>query len=505
MKRKLVFATWLMTFFLLLLTGGRTPVWGDSGLTFLAAQSLVDHGTPDVHPGARPDILPGTDGRFYSKYSWVPILGSVPLAWSQSLLQNVKSFPVRAVFANVVPSALGGLVSAAIVAVGGLFGVSAAVSLCVGLLTIFSTPLWNYSRMYYSEAGQAAILIWLLFAAIRAKQAEHPKPWLIFAGVLSGLALNTKLPLLLFVAAFAALYLFQRITREKIKKLLLYGGLGFAPGLSAWFWLNAVRFGRFFEAGYSTERDGSIGFSSRAWPGLYGLLLSSGKSIFLYAPLLILSLAVLRRGRQYFGGAFWPIWGAIMVYMVVVAKWWAWSGDVAWGPRLMVPVLPLLFLPLFLLDISSRRWKWAFITLAGVGIWIQVLGNLVPPMHYSLHVTRLFHGTYYSVNPPYVVRDDMLFPHFVPDFNPIAVHYWFLRSLWMSPAAWLQAYPWRSLHVPAWQPTMDWRLPYLNLWWDGSATANVVALLFLGMVVLCAGWLRRILRTNCTEESPTKP
>jgi hypothetical protein len=101
-------------------------------------------------------------------------------------------------------------------------------------------------------------------------------------------------------------------------------------------------------------------------------------------------------------------------------------------------------------------------------------------------------GTYHSLNPPYVVGDDLLFSHFVPEFSPIAAHSWLLRGLWMPAPAWLQAYPWRNLHVQAWQPTLEWKLPYVNVWWDGSPISVVIALSLVAAIGICFVWMRPV-------------
>ncbi|MFH1262710.1 MAG: hypothetical protein V1495_04610 [Pseudomonadota bacterium] len=93
-------AIWLFAFLLLLLTSGRMPIWGDAQLTSYAAQGLIAHGTPDVPPQARIDVLAGTDGRFYTKYSWVPILLSVPPAAVLPSLGSVETPALRLLFVN---------------------------------------------------------------------------------------------------------------------------------------------------------------------------------------------------------------------------------------------------------------------------------------------------------------------------------------------------------------------------------------------------------------------
>jgi hypothetical protein len=118
--------------------------------------------------------------------------------------------------------------------------------------------------------------------------------------------------------------------------------------------------------------------------GLYGLLFSAGKSVFLFSPPLILGCVGLRRfmrtpqGRED-GVLFLLLFGA---QLAIAAKWWDWSGDDAWGPRFMIPAAVLLTIPIVEL-LDARRLVAAF-ALAGTAV--QLLAVLVPGLDYVLVV-----------------------------------------------------------------------------------------------------------------------
>jgi len=76
--------------------------------------------------------------------------------------------------------------------------------------------------------------------------------------------------------------------------------------------------------------------------GLFSLLLSPGKSLFVYSPLLLLALPgtlllLRRRGCE-----------AILLLalaagnVALFACWYDWGVGVSWGPRFLVPLVPLL-------------------------------------------------------------------------------------------------------------------------------------------------------------------
>jgi hypothetical protein len=117
------------------------------------------------------------------------------------------------------------------------------------------------------------------------------------------------------------------------------------------------------------------------------------RSVFLYAPPVILFglgfTGFARRYRKYL----WLI-AAITVYVLVVySKWWAWHGGWCWGPRFLVPVVPLLLLPG--LVAVSRGGKWHLAVAVGLGIWgfiVQVgavLINYTAAYDYWIKIGRL--------------------------------------------------------------------------------------------------------------------
>ena len=137
-------------------------------------------------------------------------------------------------------------------------------------------------------------------------------------------------------------------------------------------WHNAVRFGSVFNSGYSDE-----GFTTPFYVGLYGLLFSTGKSVFLFSPIVLLGIPGLvwlwrrHRAEALLAG------GVALITLVYYAPWWAWYGGWSWGPRFLVPALPFLVLPIGAL-LLERRWSRPLAAgLAVVGIGVQILGAVV--------------------------------------------------------------------------------------------------------------------------------
>lgn len=169
-------------------------------------------------------------------------------------------------------------------------------------------------------------------------------------------------------------------------------------------WHNLVRFGSLLESGYSDE-----GFTTPLYVGLYGMLFSSGKSVFLFSPPVLLGVA----------GIFW-LWrrhradtlliaGLVLATLLYYSAWWAWYGGWSWGPRFLVPVLPFLILPIGAL-LSERVWaRWALVPLVVAGIGVQLLGALVD---FNPYIVEIIGGD--PANEPKI--------WFYPWFSPLIGH-----------------------------------------------------------------------------------
>jgi hypothetical protein len=219
--------------------------------------------------------------------------------------------------------------------------------------------------------------------------------WL--AGVAMGFAAITRvttvlwlLPLMFFFVAASGQ---QRPWRERVRPFLgnaSWFGIGFLPFVAALFWYNAFRFGSVFEAGYTlwaADRH-FVNFSNPVWIGLAGELLSPGKGLFVYCPILILALWGLR-----------PFWTrhrlaasacvvASIMYLLFFAKYKAWHGDNAWGPRYFTFLMPLwmLFVAEFL---RGGYGKWAR------GSQIAVRGIIVASFVFQLAAVMVDMNVHY--------------------------------------------------------------------------------------------------------------
>jgi len=105
-------------------------------------------------------------------------------------------------------------------------------------------------------------------------------------------------------------------------------------------YFNFLRYGSLAETGYTQE----ILFH-KPWVGAFGLLFSPGRGLFIYAPLMwLLFLGVRPAWRRLPPLYFWLIAAICLCYWLFYGAWFAWGGTWGWGPRFLLPILPLLML-----------------------------------------------------------------------------------------------------------------------------------------------------------------
>jgi hypothetical protein len=186
---------------------------------------------------------------------------------------------------------------------------------------------------------------------------------------------------------------------------LFVGGLGvFALSIG---WYNLARYGNPLNSGYRADEtfDNPIGL------GMYGLLTSPGKGLFVYAPfLLALPFTVIAFFRRAKPETIF-ISGVSAFYILLFSAWYYWWGGTNWGPRFLVPILPFVVLLVapaieFALSTKHRARAIIFGLLCFAGTVIQLIGISVPALAYRARMLKL------SPNPDM----DAIF---TPQFSPI--------------------------------------------------------------------------------------
>jgi hypothetical protein len=288
--------------------------------------------------------------------------------------------------------------TAAALAIGGFhravlaLGTPERSAVVLSLLLGGTTVLWPYGTSFYSEAWQAAAFAWAAASLLEARRISrleqvpsrswHARLLVAGAALLLAIAGMTKVTSLIFASGFVVAALLDRSLwpRTRVEAAVALAlGMALAAAIHvAW---NTYRFGRPFDFGYGW--GGMIPqlpprqFLAADVPrGLVVLLLSPGKSIVLWAPILLLAGARATRFWRREPAAALGLAISATVGLIFFAAYLFPEGGYAHGPRNLVPLIPLLLLPAGGPD--SGRWPLAPVAAcAAVGLLMAVLATSV--------------------------------------------------------------------------------------------------------------------------------
>lgn len=400
---------------------------------------------------------------------------------------DASRWVVLVLTADAFPAVITAASGAVLFRVALLAGFSTPLALFAALVFALATPAAVYAKNFFPQPTETLFLLltlWGLLAARRGAATHAPEPsaapprrlrarWpspLVLSGLAYGALLLVKVVAIAYLPVFGLFVFWLRRDGRGVARLVEWGAPAFALALLFLPYNFAAR-GSPFAFGYAQGRDAIWGFSSPLLTGLHGLLLSPGKGFFYYAPALVLAVfgvrSLLARDRALALMLLGLCCGALLLH----ARWWAWHGDNAWGPRYLVPALPLatLLAAESLRGARPRRdaRTAAVAALVALSCGIQLLGgafgnDVFQTMTYDTVIPR-YRESAGAAGP----RDDELHLHWFPEFSPIVGHAWMLAHVARGDggAAYLADYPWRALRPDgAWAPRVPEPPPRLDLW-----------------------------------------
>lgn len=241
------------------------------------------------------------------------------------------------------------------------------------LLLLAASMFPNHLRGYFAETFTAVSVAVGILAVCFGRAAAG---WL--AIVLGVANLPATLPALGLTA------LKRAWDTHRWRPIAAIGAAGALVMIESW-----IRRGSPFVTGYEGNHgaatiltySGRPGFSYPLFFGLLSVLLSFGKGVLFYAPGLLLSwrpYASSISRRLYASHTLW-IWflaGLILTY----AKWWAWFGGWAWGPRFFllasVPASLAIAVRLERLRESSLPSLFALFAILTLSVWVGINGAI---------------------------------------------------------------------------------------------------------------------------------
>jgi SAM-dependent methyltransferase len=318
-------AAWLFVLvtlcFLLVQEGAITGY--DGRTMYGVTQAIVERGALDVDPEL--NTQPGPDGLAYSRYgvglsvvAAVPYLALRPLA---GLLSD-STLILEAAAAATMAFIMGALV-AFMYLLGRRLGATAGAAMLVAAGAVAGTFALPYGKEFFSEPLAALGIV----VSVERLLARRPGA----AGLALGLAILTRPQNVLFIPV--ALFVTWRSQNVRAAVRL---GWGMLPGVVATLAYNAVRFGSPLETGY-----GDVGMTTPFLRGAAGLLFDPVKSLFLFAPVILLLPFAFGKALRENPVATALIAGYGAITFLLTATWFAWHGGWSWGPRLLLPAVLL--------------------------------------------------------------------------------------------------------------------------------------------------------------------
>ena len=238
------------------------------------------------------------------------------------------------------------------------------------VLLVLATPLWPYSGFGFNQPLAAMFLWCSVLAAVAGCRGRRRS--LVLSGVFAGLAILTRHEMVLAAAVIGAWIVLTGPSGGWAAARDYLAGL--VPPSVIWLALNWWRFGNPLESGYL--RDSTPGFGGSIIEGTAGFLFSPYASIFLYCPIVILSVPALRalwRRDRAAAGLFAALF---CVCFALYASLGNWMGGRSYGPRYLVPLLPALVLPMAFW-FPSRGVRTLAAVIIAISIAVQVPGVLV--------------------------------------------------------------------------------------------------------------------------------
>jgi predicted SAM-dependent methyltransferase len=415
MKRLLVAYFFFCFFFLAFFSSG--VVDSQDGFQYLAIARRIyfDHTFEMPLEKFPDDNIPMSasepvDGKYYSPTGLGYTLSLLPAVAVEDLfnrwagVQPMTAFPLQndwpvLLVASMTNAVWGALLAVALFLYLKELGLRHRYSLVTSFILVTGTNIFPYTKHTFAQMMFTCCLVWT-FLAVKKYANTGRVSWLVAAGLWFGAMVISYNPTFLFVLPALGLYylllkknVWQSKNWQLIGSTLLKDGLSMVlsslPFLLLYLWFNQVRYGGTASTGYAGAANQLLSANFPAYviiEGVWGLLFSPGKSIFLYSPLLLvlvffwfkLSKKVLPEVVA--AGVLFLTYLWFIGTLLGGVDFLVWHGDSSWGPRYLLPALPLLLVlvgyVVAKLSANQRALLVAPLFLAGLGI--NMLGMILP-------------------------------------------------------------------------------------------------------------------------------
>jgi hypothetical protein len=380
--RRIAIAIWLLLGAIFGIFAGGHSYSSDEEGYFLQSRALL-HGEFAIAPHDDAQLVTpvatGRDGHLIAQGGLgSPVAGLPALAvgtLAAAAVPDRWDDMVERLFTGFTNSLITAAIAALLFLCARRLGAARRLSTVLALAFGLGTMAWPHSKtLLFTEPLAALLVLASVYFAFRSAQ-EHSYRLAAAAGLFATLAGMARINTLMFalpIGVFVAVRAFspEHNLRRASRATAAFSG-GAAAGLFGMAVTNLWRAGSATALGYSNvPLDGNL------WEGLSGLVLSPGKGIVIYAPIVIVAMAALPIAISRRRSEVTLLTAICTANLILFARFPSWHGDSAWGPRYLNITLPLMVL-LVAPALSGRRWQQATLVTAVAGILINSLGAMV--------------------------------------------------------------------------------------------------------------------------------
>ena len=270
---------------------------------------------------------------------------------------------------------------------------------------------------------------------------------------------------------------------------------------------NNYNFGAYFGGQYNLANE--LAGGERILFGIYGLLLSFGKSLFIYVPALILSVILFKRfyNRYHKEALFVILYSLLLILFVSQIHWWS---DETWGPRYLLSLSAIGLLPLVTIakeDFTSKAKNILITSLITLGFLFQLLGSLVRYDVFPYTFYDIYRATGYNVLASQEYQ-------YIPQFAPYFVNFNYIKNRITGRNEPLY---YKIIYTPPMEQvggqgvnltkelaydTSKYRNHALNFWWMNVPNVSPYTLLGIFILILAGlGWWGKSLIESTKKQS----
>lgn len=273
------------------------------------------------------------------------------------------------------------------------FSKSVTLSFIATCCLVFTTYFWEYTRSLYDGVLCTMLATVCFFYLLEYKETKKIIP-LTIAFACLGFGFIARFPMVLIIIT-SVFYAFVSTPKQNRLKLYATISLTLLPFFLWQAFYNHLRTGLFYlpavllpkYAGTNLGEQGDISFPIK----FIGLLVSPGKGFLVYAPLVVFSILFFWKFYKDFRKESMYILTTIFLWLFLHSNLGSnWYGSVGWGPRHLIVILPIAFIPFAVnIELVARTiyMKWTAFSLATFG-FILSASSIISNFQFRISYAR---------------------------------------------------------------------------------------------------------------------